>query len=648
MCGIVGVIAPNAVDPAVLQRMSDALSPRGPDGHGAMWYVSGAGIRIEHEGIGRGGLAGASTAFGHRRLAIIDLSEANSQPMLDEGGQYCLAFNGEIYNYLELRTELEGQGYAFRTNGDTEVLLRAYQAWGPECLTRLNGMWAFALLDVPRRRIVLSRDRFGIKPLYLTIRNGALYFASEIKALLAVPDLPREPNECTVARFLLTGLVDDTVETFFQGVEALPAGHWLSVPLDHPAEAKSPIAYWAFPEATFTGTEHEAAERFRELFLDAVRIHMRSDVPVGTCLSGGLDSSSIVCAADLLRRDGALPTYTHHAFGYRSPDGASNEAPHMERVATATQAAMHYVEFDANRFEDTLPNVLHAQDEPFGSASIVAQWFVFERAKAEGMKVMLDGQGADETLAGYHLYFTTLGIGLVAVGDLLGFRRLRAAYERDIGSFPMTVRLAARLLLARWAPRLDAVLRRRHSLVQLRPVSIALRNALTRPEWLESPAASKAATATSLTARLQLDVRSLMLPALLRYEDRNSMAHSIEARVPFLDHRLVELAFMLPDRWKISGITTKSILRRAMQGILPEGTRNRRDKIGFTPDPKLTISFAQKNRESLLANPTELEQRWFHSRGVETLLTRYDGSVAAEFGLWRVLNTKLWARQFWG
>jgi asparagine synthase (glutamine-hydrolysing) len=320
----------------------------------------------------------------------------------------------------------------------------------------------------------------------------------------------------------------------------------------------------------------------------------------------------------------------------------------MERVVAATSAKMHYVEFNAGEFLEVLAQILASQDEPFGSASIAAQWFVFQDAKSAGMKVMLDGQGADEVLGGYHFYFETLAMVRLAAGDLPGFWRLRTAYEREIGAFPMTVRLAARQLIARWAPPLDAALRRRHSLLKLRPIAVALTEALHRPEWLETPAYTAAAGSATLHDRLQHDVQSLMLPALLRYEDRNSMAHSLEARVPFLDHRLVEFAFSLPDRWKISGVTTKHILRQAMAGILPEETRMRRDKIGFKADPALTISLFRQRRDDLMDNRSNWEQRWFRPDALGALLERYDGSTAAEFGLWRVLNVKLWARQFWG
>jgi asparagine synthase (glutamine-hydrolysing) len=319
----------------------------------------------------------------------------------------------------------------------------------------------------------------------------------------------------------------------------------------------------------------------------------------------------------------------------------------MEHVVAATSVALHYVDVDADAFQAALPQILRAQDEPFGSASIVAQWFVFQRAKTGGMKVMLDGQGADETLAGYHFYFATIAAQQLAGGNLSAFWRLRAAYQREIGPFPVSVRSATQMLLARWSPRLAGLLRRNRSLLRLRPLSIALTDALNRPEWLETPAATEAAAAPSLGARLQQDVRSLVLPALLRYEDRNSMAHSLEARVPFLDYRLVEFVGSLPDQWKIRGTTTKYVLRQAMQGILPEGIRTRKDKIGFKADPDLTLSFFQKHHEALLVNQSEWERCWFRPGGIEALLNRYDGSGAAEFGLWRVLNTKLWARQFW-
>lgn len=643
------MISPGGIEPQALDRMSAVLEHRGPDGCGFMFYSMRRGIHARYnEKIIGNSADGYSVGFVHRRLSIIDLSDASRQPMMDESGAYCLVFNGEIYNYRELRAELTDLGYAFMTTGDTEVLLRAYQAWGPACMSRLNGMWAFALLDARAGCVILSRDRFGIKPLYYTVKNNTLCFASEIKGLLAVSEVEREPNERTVARFLLTGLVDDTAETFFKRILKLPAAHWMSVSVEDKPLSCEPQPYWSFPTKTFQGTEQQAGQQFRDLFLDAVRIHLRSDVPVGTCLSGGLDSSSIVCAADVLRRSQAIPNYAHSAFGYHASDETYDETPYMEAVASATAVKMHYVHITQDQFEARLPDILFAQDEPFGSASIVAQWFVFQRAKAEGMKVMLDGQGADETLAGYHLYFSTLAACRLAAGDIAGFWRLRAAYERDIGPFPVSLRSVAGMLLKDLLPGLEAALRRVRQTTWLNPLRMALTEILDRPDLLQPTASEAGANCISLNKRLQRDVEALMLPALLRYEDRNSMAHSIEARVPFLDHRLVEFLFTLPADWKIRGVSTKYILREAMCGILPEVVRTRADKIGFRPSPDLTFSYVQRHRDLFISNQTDWERRWFRPEGVQKLLNGQDRSVASEFGLWRVLNTKLWARQFWG
>jgi len=643
------MISPGGIEPQALDHMSAVLEHRGPDGCGFMLYSMRRGIHARYnEKIMGNSADGYSVGFVHRRLSIIDLSDASRQPMIDESGAYSLVFNGEIYNYRELRAGLTDLGYTFMTTGDTEVLLRAYQAWGPACMSRLNGMWAFALLDARAGCVILSRDRFGIKPLYYTVKNNTLYFASEIKGLLAVSEVEREPNERTVARFLLTGLVDDTEETFFKGILKLPAAHWMSVSVGDKPLSCEPQPYWLFPTKTFQGTEQQAVQQFRDLFLDAVRIHLRSDVPVGTCLSGGLDSSSIVCAADVLRRSQEIPNYAHSAFGYHASDETYDETPYMEAVAGATAVKMHYVHIAQDQFEARLPDILFAQDEPFGSASIVAQWFVFQRAKAEGMKVMLDGQGADETLAGYHLYFSTIAACQLATGDIAGFWRLRAAYEKAIGPFPVSARSCARLLLTGLFPGLEATLRRWRHTTFLNPLSMALTDALNRADLLHPTASESGSRFMSLNHKLQRDVQALMLPALLRHEDRNSMAHSIEARVPFLDHRLVEFLFTLPDEWKIRGVTTKYILREAMQGILPEVVRTRTDKIGFKSTPDLTFSYIRRHTDMLVANQTEIERRWFRPEGLQKLLNGHDHSVASEFNLWRVLNTKLWARQFWG
>jgi asparagine synthase (glutamine-hydrolysing) len=244
MCGIAGMISPKGIEPQHLERMSAKLSHRGPDGCGFMVYADQHGVKVGHNQRVTGSRAERYTVgFVHRRLSVIDLSEASLQPMVDESGTYCLTYNGEIYNYLELRAELEGLEYTFKTTGDTEVLLRAYEAWGTGCLSRLNGMWAFVLLDTRRNRVIISRDRFGIKPLFYTLQNNTLYFASEIKGLLAARDVSCAPNERTISRFLLTGLTDHTQESFFRNIFRFPAAHWAAVSLTTPVLEIKPEPY---------------------------------------------------------------------------------------------------------------------------------------------------------------------------------------------------------------------------------------------------------------------------------------------------------------------------------------------------------------------------------------------------------------------
>lgn len=590
-----------------------------------------------------------AVGFAHQRLSIVDLSDDSLQPMVDESNRFSLIYNGEIYNYIELRAELEALGYNFKTSGDTEVLLRAYEAWGPDCMRRLNGMWAFVLLDTVNQRVIFSRDRFGIKPLYYTVQNGTLYFASEIKGLLAIPTLSRQPNERAVAKFLLTGIVDDTEETFFDGIFQFPAAHWAAVSVASPLTVE-PQRYWSFPTMEFHGTERQAITRFHDLFLDSVKIHLRSDVPVGTCLSGGLDSSAIVCVADRLRKSSRMPNFSHLAFGYTSGDEQFDEKKFMDIAARASSAQMNYITFDQDQFESKLSEIVAQQDEPFGSASIIAQWFVFERAKEAGITVMLDGQGADETLAGYHFYFPSIALNLFHNRELLRLISLKFLYQESMGEFPVANSLLFRALIPDPIMKLLRVAKRLFGVnaPQVAAAASVEPSVITSSLRQHFVADGNGKPSTPpLNDILQHHVQSLVLPALLRYEDRNSMAHSIEARVPFLDYRLVEHLFSLPGDWKIKGVTTKNILREAMKGILPKSIRSRKDKIGFKSAPNLTFEFARKRYDTFLKNETEFEKAWFNSQVVAQILN-CEQTVSNEFILWRVLGLKLWVRQFWG
>jgi asparagine synthase (glutamine-hydrolysing) len=641
MCGIAGAISPKGVDPDVLIRMDDRIAHRGPDGEAYLLESTGKGSlrrssRAEITGVDD---SSAAVGFAHRRLTIIDLSERSDQPLVDASGDYAITYNGEVYNYVELREDLRRLGHSFTSDGDTEVVLEAYKEWGVGCVERFIGMWAFAILDRLRRTVLLSRDRFGIKPLYYARVGDSLYFASEIKALLAVPDLEVEPNEEVVRRFLLDGGVDYSEETFFRGIRKLPPAHNASVDLDADP-ALEPHRYWWYPPQDGQVSEGAAAAQLRELLEDSVRIHARSDVPVGTCLSGGLDSSSIVCLAEELRAGGQIPRYTHSAFGYLPQDEAFSERRHMQSVVNKTGARMFFVDPPVGRFVEELLAIVRQQDEPFGSTSIAAQWFVFETAGREGMKVMLDGQGADEVLGGYEGYFMAIASNLLQERRLLSYAHFSREHKALLGRRPLSLPHAGWSVLPRRARR--AVSRRLP--IPLPPgagiMSAELRGQVRRDYAPDPP--------VDLDELLRMQTESASLPSLLRFEDRNSMAHSIEARVPFLDHRVVELAFRLAPELKIKGVQTKHVLREAMRGVLPEDIRARRDKLGFRAEPEAAWIIAERHRDSLVENRTQYEERWFDAEAMAALLDGSDRSNENELLAWRGINVKLWLRQHWG
>lgn len=647
MCGIAGVISASGVVSGRLEAMAAALAHRGPDGFGYLLCSrEGEPQTWINRGIPPVEAASSIVGFAHRRLSIIDLSEENAQPMVDSSGRYCVVYNGEIYNYIEVREELEQLGYIFRTEGDTEVLLNAYAAWGADCVSRFNGMWAFALLDVEKRLVFLSRDRFGIKPLYYAQQDGAFVFASEIKGLLAA-GITSSPDAGVLADFLIAGRRPGAEGSFFEGIRQLPPAHSGYVRLEQPASSLEIVRYWGLPVAREKFATRRAVDEFRELLTDAVRLHARSDVPVGTCLSGGIDSSSIVCLSELLRARGESPRYTHSAVGYCASDEQLSEREYIEMVARATSTKVHYVEVSQDEFDRRAVDIVRCQDEPFGSASIAVQWFVFRRAREEGLRVMLDGQGADELLGGYLYNFAVIGKLLLSRGNLPAAALLALRYLLRYGSLPFS---------------LNAMSLHRHGSLLPSPAARLLRavarTLASRETAIPPPSAFKAELRTLTSESERRDLPDLAgalkaqferdsLPGLLRFEDRNSMAHSVEARVPFLDYRLVERAFQLPTDFLIRGVKTKHILREATKGILPHAIRTRKDKIGFRASPSLTLRLVDRRREELIRNATSYERDWFDIKGVRHLLGQGEFDASREVALWRLWNTKIWLREHW-
>lgn len=511
-------------------------------------------------------------ALGHRRLSIVDLSPGGHQPMLHRDTGLGIVFNGEIYNHLELRSELEAMGHRFVSHSDTEVLLAAWAEWGPSCLDRLNGMFAFVLLD-PRDggTVHAVRDRFGVKPLYWAIVDDLIVFASEIKQIRALPGYSFAPNERSVRRYLTDARLDGSADTMHEGVQQLRGGERAIVDLRNRSASVKVVRWYRFAPAAATSDLGEAAARVRDLLTDSVALRLRADVPVGSCLSGGLDSSAIVCLAhrNLGARDAHAGQVTVTA---RHADAAFDEWQYAERVIRATNATSVSVWPTSAQLMSNLDALIWHMDEPFGSTSMFSQWCVFRGAAGAGLKVMLDGQGSDEQLAGYGGNDTALYTGMLRRGRMLRLASEIGAYRKQHGALPLAQMI---LSLRNVVPLVDTLLPSR------------LRVARGNPAWLraDSPNGDGDRPPVDLQDSLHRQTFDTSLPVLLRYEDRNSMAWSIESRVPFLDYRLVEYLAGLPDQMKLHHGLTKVVLRSALAGILPEAVRDRRDKMGFvTPE----------------------------------------------------------------
>jgi len=500
--------------------------------------------------------------MGHLRLAIIDLTEGGHQPMFLPDGSQGLIFNGEVYNYKELRSELEQLGVAFRTQSDTEVILWALATWGEEAFKKFNGMWAIAWIDLRQRTLLLSRDRFGIKPLYFGWHDGALFFASEIKAILAGTAKRFAVNVQAVGRFLHQSLLDAQPQSFFSGIESLPAGHNLRVCLDGatPAQAAS-ASYWTLAHTDGFAGYDQGIEAVRATFLDAVKLRLRSDVPVGILLSGGVDSSSI--AAAMRRTLGSNADL--HAISAVSGRSEYDETPFIESVSRHLACPVHYVLLSRNPAEwfDLLSAVVYANDEPVGSFSPVAHYLLMEEARRLGITVILSGQGGDENLCGYFKFLAFYLQQLSKGGHWLSALKVLSGFLRN-GTVLSQFEISE---AKRYLPRF------------VRPVEIDICGPQLQADSFSVPTGLGDG---SLAERQRADLERLSVPALVHYEDRTSMSWSREIRLPFLDYRLVQLFLSLGSEWKLRDGWTKWIFRKAMEDYLPQSIVWRKDKQGFT------------------------------------------------------------------
>jgi asparagine synthase (glutamine-hydrolysing) len=635
VCGIAGHIAgTKQIESARVAAVLQHLTHRGPDDQGWLCFSKGE-LRTGHNWPADESKE-CELLLLHRRLAILDLSSNGWQPMSSNDGRYWIVFNGEIYNFIELRTELERLGHHFRSRSDTEVLLAAFAEWGVECLRRLVGMFAFAIFDRQRRTLFLARDFFGMKPLYYCSSAQGLSFASELTALLQFSQDRHHVNSSALLLYLRHGLSDQGATTLLEGVHQLPAAHYLELSLDDP-HPPAPVCYWRPEGKPVELSFHEAAEKLRDLFLESVRLHLRSDVTVGAALSGGIDSSAIVACMRTVD-----PKLEIQAFSYIA-DGPLSEEKWIDVAAARARAQSHKIHTRSNELVSDLDALLLAQEEPFGGTSVYAQHRVFRRAQEMGIKVMLDGQGADELLGGYRYFMGAQLAALLRKGQYSNALK----FVKDVSRLPgggaasLAMCCADYMLPMQWQ----------------RPFRRLMAKELTprwvRAEWFQQRSAETSKgnygkETNALRSALVRTITETSLPHLLRYEDRNSMAFSIESRLPFLTPQIAEFLLGLPEEFIISlDGTSKAIFREAMRGIVPDPILDRRDKIGFaTPERdwlRAMDGWVQDTLRSEAAadipflNLPAIEKEW------QAILL---GHQSFDNRVWRWLNIIRWSQHF--
>jgi asparagine synthase (glutamine-hydrolysing) len=630
MCGLAVVVTlPGArVEPTMLKTFDRLLAHRGPDGSGLATFTRDAAPADPDA---------AEVALVFRRLAIIDLDPRANQPMASPDGRHVLVFNGEIYNYVELREELIRLGHVFRTTSDSEVLIAAFAAWGPAALSRFTGMFAFVLLDRHKRELFLARDPFGIKPLFWALGENCIALASEIPPLLEVPGVGRAADLARARLFLAVGQTDAGERTMFAAVRSLPAGTFATISLARPV-APSPVAYWQPRIAPEPHPRPAAAGELRDLFLDSIRLHLRSDVPLGIALSGGVDSSSILAGARAVGgKDLAIRTFSFVAEG-----SDVDETRFIGLAATSAGAQPVSVRITPDEIVADIDDLVTAQGEPFGSLSIYAQHRVMRLAAESGIKVMLDGQGADELFAGYRPYLARRLSELIARCQWGAALRLARAMRALPG-------VTAGLLAQALEPAVPG---------RLRAFARALAGRPELPPWIDGRwFAERGLMQTAAAPRWGRDflhealvqsLRETVLPALLRYEDRNAMRFSIESRVPFLTPRLAQFAYGQPSESLVDArATSKAVLRAAMRGLVPDAILDRRDKIGFATPDRLWAQSLRPWFQRMLGSDAARAIPWLKpAAALQTLERRIAQADPFGFDLWRTVNVIHWAEQF--
>lgn len=623
MCGIAGLVDKGHKSmQSSIEAMLKCIEHRGPDDVGK-WMD-------------------ARVSLGHRRLSILDLSPRGKQPMVYDG-RYVLVFNGEIYNYIELREDLKQKGYKFRTESDSEVIPAAYDCWGESCQERLNGMWAFALYDIKEQILFCSRDRFGIKPLYYTQTKNYFAFGSEIKQLLALMDDQPKVNHVALEVFLAVGYLDYSEETMFQEIWQLRGGHCLTYFLGtHQYVVRRWFDILNISEQSMT--DDDAIRQFRQLFDDAIDRHLRADVEIGSCLSGGLDSSAIVCSVNHKFQDSPRQS-RQYTISSCFKDEKFDEREYISSVTEACQnldSTEVFPEMDA--LLKQLRDMVWHMDEPFGSSSVYAQWEVYRRARKLGLKVMLDGQGADEQLAGYSDFYKLLFVVLFRHGhwlqlahELKRYYNIRAVHETRSQIHFLLVSIVEAILPIRMQNWLFRFYQKRDS----------TRNWVCLSEQgLNKICQIKQRYAKRNPRRYIRTFMEVGMSELLHYEDRSSMAFSVEARVPFLDAELVKGLMRMPLTMKIRDGKTKWVMREALKDVLPEKIVSRYGKMGFvTPENEWFMNH-RCELEPILREAATTLSSFIDEKKFLQWLNKGQAIEAGDFRIWRVLCAAEWIKTF--
>ncbi len=577
MCGIAGIFnLQQQVHLSQIKQMTDAIPHRGPDGEGH-WINSESTL-----------------ALGHRRLSIIDLTDDGKQPMHFSDGRYTITFNGEIYNYIELKEQLIKQGVKFRSQSDTEVLLALFSLKKEKCVEDLDGMFSFAIWDNVEKKLFCARDRFGEKPFYYHYVKGEKFiFGSEMKELWSY-GIPKRKNDKMLLNFFLNKYrldnYENPSETFFLGIQKLEPAHYIYIDKNGTLTKKQ---YWDINTKNTNDSIsfEEASEKFKELLYRSISLRLRSDVPVGSSLSGGLDSSTIVCAINKMNSNKNIVQKT---FSARFKNFEKDEGYFMQQVIDSTNAEAHFTYPDEEAFVKEFQKLCYHQEEPFGGGSIFAQWKVMELARKNNVTVLLDGQGADEIMAGYLYYFQTYLYQLFQTCSPLYLNEL-ASYQKmhnpNFKAFETKEGGAVQLKPNKIKTLVKDIIRpvyRTAFTIQNQQLALNNNGFLTKEfqSQFNQNDVIKNKFGGGLTEQLYINTRVNGLQDLLRFADRNSMAHSREVRLPFLNHNLVEFLFTLPSHYKIHNGWTKYILRKSAEDILPKEITWRVDKIGYEPPQK--------------------------------------------------------------